>query len=470
MARGSLIGCKAGNYVITERIGAGGMATVYRAEHPGLGRHVALKVLRPHLALEAKVARRFELEAQAAARMHHPNIIEIYDQGRLEYDVPYYTMELLDGADMGRAMRGKPPLSPEQALPHVRQICAALAVAHEAGVVHRDLKPANVFVVQGPELSLKLLDFGIAKMLELDEAAGLTTTGLILGSSAWASPEQLAAQRDKISARTDLYSLGALIYWMLGGAAPFDGREVVPPSGIRQRPLPPPLRGVPEGVIELVQRCLAVAPEERPASADEVARAFADSLDASLEDELARLDEELAEIRRGVHPQDEEPAADAREDDATVDPRPERTDFSIPLLEPQAPPQEGDTQGSTQSTVIPLPPPMSRPQDRPPTKAALAPPLRPVVNPILEPARPPVDHRRTEVNPTLEQTGPPADTRPTEVNPTLEQTGPPDDASQMQASATEFLDPAALEAEQEEEPDDTSPTRIYQRTLEDPDG
>jgi eukaryotic-like serine/threonine-protein kinase len=293
----TLIGAQVGNYVIKELLGRGGMSTVYRAVHPGLGREVAVKVLAANLALDEKMSKRFELEARTAAALRHPHIIEIYDQGRLQFDIPYYTMELLGGQNLESALKGHPVQSAGQMLPHVAQICSALQAAHDRGIVHRDLKPNNVFVLEGEPPWIKLLDFGIAKLLESSEGT-LTTTGMVLGSSMWAAPEQLLAKRDQISPRTDLYSLGVMIYWMLCGAPPFESQTSSALAALQIDAPPPPLHErnpkVPAELAALVHRCLEKDPSARPGSAAEVASAYKAAIERAPALRMARVEEEMA--------------------------------------------------------------------------------------------------------------------------------------------------------------------------------
>ncbi len=296
MSKLSLIGQKVGNYVIKSLLGRGGMAKVFLAEHPRIGRQVAVKVLAPHLALQATMAERFEREARAAARLQHPNIIEIIDFGNLDDGVPYYTMELLKGRELRQVVGDKRRWSAWEVLPYLEQICAALHVAHEHQMVHRDLKPENIFVLDGQPLTLKILDFGIAKLLEGGDAT-LTTSGTLLGSPVFAAPEQAAGDTEAICPQTDIYSLGIILYWMLCGTPPFESKT----SGLliaqHINDTPPPLLtknpAVPQGVAELVHRCLQKKPGDRPATAREVVKQFEDTLKNLDRDALKVLEDEL---------------------------------------------------------------------------------------------------------------------------------------------------------------------------------
>ena len=286
MSKRSHIGRRAGNYVIKSLIGRGGMAKVFLAEHPRIGRQVAVKVLAPHLALQPIMAQRFEREARAAAQLQHPNIIEILDFGTLEDGSPYYAMELLQGRELRQVATDKDGWTAAEVLPYLQQICAALHEAHEHRLVHRDLKPENIFVLDGEPLTVKILDFGIAKLLE-DGDAILTTSGTLLGSPVFVAPEQAAGATDAICRQTDIYSLGVILYWMLCGAPPFEAGVSGMLIAQHIKDPPPPLGernpAVPEGVASLVHRCLEKMPADRPASALEVAAQFAEALGQQVE-------------------------------------------------------------------------------------------------------------------------------------------------------------------------------------------
>ncbi len=202
MSNTSIIGQKVGNYEIKSLLGRGGMANVYLAEHPRIGRQVAVKVLAPHLTLQPEMPARFEREARAAARLRHPNIIELIDFGSLDDGSPYYTMELLKGRELRQVGAEKGRWTAWEAQPYLEQICAALQVAHDARIVHRDLKPENIFVLDEEPMRLKILDFGLAKLLEGDDALQ-TATGTLLGSPSFAAPEQAAGEVDAVCPQSD---------------------------------------------------------------------------------------------------------------------------------------------------------------------------------------------------------------------------------------------------------------------------
>jgi len=280
----TLLGKKIGNYVVVRLLGAGGMGEVYLAEHPQIGRKVAIKVLAAHLLTTAQLATRFLDEARAVARIDHPNVIDLYDFGTLEDGRPYYMMEVLKGQELRAVIETRRKLTAQELWPYLEQICAGLQAAHDSGVVHRDLKPENVFILDRQPLTLKLLDFGIAKLLEVEQGSGLTSSGMVMGTPLFIAPEQALGQPERISPRTDLYSLGVILYWMLAGQPPFshDANAILLAMHIRDAP--PPLRelepSIPPPIAALVEHCLAKEPEGRPASAAELARTFAAALAA----------------------------------------------------------------------------------------------------------------------------------------------------------------------------------------------
>ncbi|MBW2459826.1 MAG: protein kinase, partial [Deltaproteobacteria bacterium] len=277
---GSLEGKRFGNYIAFELLGQGGMGSVYLAEHPEIGRKVAIKVLAKNHSEE--MVQRFLDEAKAVTWIGDPNIIDIYDFGRTGSGRLYFVMEWLDGRELRAVMNEKMPMNAFEVLPYVEQICAAIEAAHEQGIVHRDLKPANIFVLNQEPLKVKVLDFGVAKLLDTEQRSGITNPGILIGTPMFSAPEQAAAELDRICPQTDLYSLGVLLYWMLTGQPPFmsDNNSVLLAMHITDKPRPPReiMPSIPPAVAELLEQCLAKEPKDRPASARGLAAAWAAGL------------------------------------------------------------------------------------------------------------------------------------------------------------------------------------------------
>src|SRR5579875_3731761 len=207
-----------GRYRVLSRLGAGGMADVFLAEDEQLSRQVALKLLHRRFAEDPGFVERFRREAQAAASLQHPNVVSVFDRG--SFDRTYYiAMEYLDGRTLKRLIREEAPLECGRAIDIAVQILKAARFAHRRGVIHRDLKPHNVIVDAGDHV--KVTDFGIARA----GASDMTETGSIMGTAQYLSPEQ--AQGHSVSATSDLYSVGVVLYEMLTGRVPFDGDSPV---------------------------------------------------------------------------------------------------------------------------------------------------------------------------------------------------------------------------------------------------
>lgn len=255
------------------------MGSVYLARHVSTRQPVAIKIIAAHLAQSGNVALRFETEARAVMRINHPNVIRIFDFGRLPDGTLYHVMEVLNGVELTRLIEQKGSFTPTETLPLLHQICMGLQAAHDQAIVHRDLKPENIFVQQTPDgFSVKLLDFGIAKLLDPDEFLNLTSTGIAIGTPMFIAPEQAMGAKDLISPRTDLYSLGIILYNMLSGTLPFRSAGIGALLAAHIEATPPPLRGraprVPETVAAVVHQCLAKEPGQRPASAMALFEAF----------------------------------------------------------------------------------------------------------------------------------------------------------------------------------------------------
>ena len=281
--KGSMAGERFGNYIAYEVLGQGGMGTVYLAEHPDIGRKVAIKVISRTDSEE--LVQRFLEEAKAVNRIGHPNIIDIYDFGRTDSGRLYYVMEYLEGRELSAVMTEKRRMTPEEVLPYLQQLCAAMQGAHDAGIVHRDLKPANIFVLdRHGTMRVKVLDFGVAKLLDrpTDGQGFRTMPGMMLGTPMFSAPEQAAGELKKICPQTDLYSIGVIVYWMLAGRPPFMADNNAVLMAMHMADPAPPIRGrapnVPEAIATLVEQCLAKKPEDRPASAQVLSQGFTEAL------------------------------------------------------------------------------------------------------------------------------------------------------------------------------------------------
>ncbi len=276
-----LLGRRVGNFVISHVLGQGGMGTVFAAEHPALGRQVAIKFLSRSLASVPEMTTRFLDEARVAAGLRHPNVVEILDFGELDKR-PYYVMEMLEGEDLAAIMTARQRFDATEVGAYLAQIGAALDAAHAHGVIHRDLKPANVFVLKGESLQTKLLDFGIAKLTDARLAASRTRSGQVMGTPSHMAPEQaMGAVRD-ICAQTDFYSLGVIMYEMLTGRPMYVHESTMVVMMMHIRDPFEPIRSiapeVPEGVAQAVEWCLAKLPAQRPGSARELVEAFQTAL------------------------------------------------------------------------------------------------------------------------------------------------------------------------------------------------
>lgn len=287
---------KLGQYLLKERLGAGGMGEVYRAEHVLLRRPCAIKLIRPERAGYPENLLRFEREVQTTATLTHPNTVQIFDYGHAEDGTFYYVMEHLSGLTLGQLVTRYGRLPAARAVHFLRQICAALREAHGIGLIHRDIKPGNVMVCERGGLHdvVKLLDFGLV----LAPGAGmdgerLTQEGTIAGTPAYMSPEQAAGRQD-LDPRSDIYSVGCLAYFLLTAQSPFAGRSAVQMLAAHLYEPPAPLTDrcpdVPDELQALVLRCLAKDSAERFASAESLESALVScpTVGRWTEDEAAR--------------------------------------------------------------------------------------------------------------------------------------------------------------------------------------
>ena len=270
-AEPDLIGAEVdGRYRVIELLGEGGMGKVYLAEHVEIGKRVALKVLHPSYSRMPDLVERFRREARAASKIGHPNIVDVTDSGTTSDGSVYFVMEYLEGVELGNIIEREGAVDTARALRIASQICRALAAAHAQGIVHRDLKPENVFLItrEGAADVVKVLDFGIAKTTEAEAARErrLTSPGMAMGTPEYMSPEQAAGR--PADARCDIYALGAILYEMTTGKAPYSGdnfMEILTKKATIDPPPPSDVRAdLPPEVSDLVMKAMARNPDARP--------------------------------------------------------------------------------------------------------------------------------------------------------------------------------------------------------------
>jgi serine/threonine-protein kinase len=266
----------AGRFRLGRSLGGGGMGVVMAATHVDLGGQVALKFLRSYS--DKGEVERFMREARAAGRLRSEHVTRVFDVGRLESGMPFIVMEYLEGETLREVLRKRPVLPVQEVVGYALQVCKALADAHAHGIVHRDLKPANLFLtrdLQGQAL-IKVFDFGISKILA-EEDPGLTTTGRILGSPSYLSPEQLIAPRT-VDARTDVWAMGVTLYQLLAGTLPFDSDNPVKLYMLVLNSTPVPVQehrpDLPHALADVIARCMQKDPANRFANIAELAYAL----------------------------------------------------------------------------------------------------------------------------------------------------------------------------------------------------
>ncbi len=277
---------KFGKYRLIRKLGEGGMGEVYLAEHLLLKRPCALKLIKRESGSNPIALARFEREVQSAARLSHPNTIEIYDYGHTSDGTFYYVMEYLQGLSLSELVRRDGPLLPGRVIYIFRQVCAGLAEAHRLGLVHRDLKPGNLFLaVRGGEADVaKVLDFGLVKLTQDPGAVEISRELTVSGTPMYMAPEQATADRS-LDSRADIYALGAMMYFALTGSPPFTGESgfAIMMSQVRDPVVPPSERipGLPADLEEVVLRCLAKKPSDRYPSVRALGDALAECTSAS---------------------------------------------------------------------------------------------------------------------------------------------------------------------------------------------
>jgi serine/threonine-protein kinase len=269
-----------GNYKLLRKIGTGGMGEVYLAEHQLMKRPVAIKLIHPNQSHDPHALARFEREVRATAKLSHWNSIEIYDYGRTPDGTFYYVMEFLPGLSVADLVERNGPMPGERVVYLLQQVCAGLQEAHSLGLIHRDLKPGNIFsAYRGGFYDVaKLLDFGLAKPVMSNSAMDLTVAGAITGSPLYMSPEQAIGEREP-DARSDIYSLGGVAYFMLTGHSPFEGTNPIRVmwAHAEQTPVAPSQHNpnISPDLEAIVMKCLAKSPEDRFANTVELSNAMA---------------------------------------------------------------------------------------------------------------------------------------------------------------------------------------------------
>lgn len=290
----------AGQFRILERIGSGGMGSVYKAEQPEMNRFVAIKILHSKYLSRTDLVSRFRREARAMSHLSHPNTARVFLHGQLEDGACYFVMEYLEGRNLAQIVREEGPMDPVRAVRLIAQACGALDEAHRMGIIHRDLKPENIFItVQGGIADYpKVLDFGLAKVTEKQMRPGsmvLTREGMVFGTPEFMSPEQARGQQ--LDGRSDVYALGVMLYEMLTGKLPFRAKQAIEFVQLHAQAAPIPLSQRVEGLTfpPALEGAVMRALEKRPDDRFQTAGALADALLAAV-----GLDDVDASLRSGA--------------------------------------------------------------------------------------------------------------------------------------------------------------------------
>jgi serine/threonine-protein kinase len=294
-----------GRYRVDRVLGVGGMGVVVAARHVKLGERVALKLLHPRLLGSREAVERFQREARAAARIKSHHVARVTDVGELESGAPYMVMEYLQGIDLDAWLRDRGALSVAQAVTVVLQVCEALAEAHVLGIVHRDLKPANLFCVEHGDghFTVKILDFGISKVMDPESDHKLTAVQSIMGSPIYMSPEQMQRKRN-VDARSDIWSLGVILFELVTRRPPFEAESVAelavqiatePTPKLRERKT-----DAPEALEQVIVRCLEKEREARFQNVGELAMALSDLAPPAAQPSVERILATLGATDSGV--------------------------------------------------------------------------------------------------------------------------------------------------------------------------
>ncbi len=275
-----------GRYEVQGLLGKGGFGAVFAGKHAITGQDLVLKVMRPEVAADPTQVKRFLNEARISSQLSHPNTVRVYDFGQTDDGLLYLVMERLRGEELSLVLKAEAPLDPLRAAHVAIGVLKSLSEAHAAGLVHRDLKPGNIFLikVKGDDDFVKLIDFGIAKSIEPGVEEDLTRTGLAIGTPKYMSPEQ--GRAEALDGRSDLYSLGIILFEMLTGRAPFEASSAMSMIVAHMQTQPPDVRqlspqGLPAGLADIVMKALAKEPWNRFRDADDMREQLEDVLDAA---------------------------------------------------------------------------------------------------------------------------------------------------------------------------------------------
>jgi len=307
----------AGKYRVDRVIGRGGMGVVVAATHEQLEQRVALKFLLAEAASNPDVVARFLREARAAVRILSEHVARVLDVGTLESGAPYMVMEYLEGEDLGQRLARGAAMGVEEAVGYVLEAIEAIAEAHALGIVHRDLKPANLFLTERPggKPIVKVLDFGISKVLSTANDPGMTRANAIMGSPSYMSPEQMTSS-NTVDVRSDVWSLGVVLYELLTGRLPFDSRTMPELVAAILQGTPPPVEAlrsdVPPGLKAVVDRCLEKDRERRYANVGELARGLMPFAPSRNEQRIERIEHVLGLTSRAPQARADEGAPIAR--------------------------------------------------------------------------------------------------------------------------------------------------------------